>query len=101
MKILLSLFPFVHMLVASILWRGTIISAFVPTTYQSHQIQLFATTSLPEDEKLKELLQVAVAASKKAGEIILKYTDGADVVETKSTSRDLLTTVDPQCEKVR
>jgi hypothetical protein len=59
-------------------------------------------SSLPDDndQTLQEVLQVAVEASKKAGEIILKHADGADVVETKATRRDLLTLVDPMCEKV-
>ncbi len=49
---------------------------------------------------LEEVLQVAVTASKKAGDIRQKNSGGADVVEKKSTSRDLLTLIDPQCEKV-
>lgn len=57
-------------------------------------------SSLPDDQSLQQIFLVAVDASKKAGEIILKHADGADVVETKSTSRDLLTLVDPMCEKV-
>ena len=53
------------------------------------------------DDELQQILQVAMDASQKAGEIILQYANGADVVETKSTSRDLLTLVDPLCEQVR
>ena len=52
------------------------------------------------DNELQQILQVAMDASQKAGEIILQYANGADVVETKSNSRDLLTLVDPLCEKV-
>ena len=56
----------------------------------------------PEDGNiLDDILQIAVLASKNAGEIIRANSGGADVVEKKSTSRDLLTLVDPQCEKVR
>jgi L-lysine 2,3-aminomutase len=54
-----------------------------------------------DDQILDEILQVAIVASKNAGDIIQKNSGGADVVEKKSTSRDLLTLVDPQCEKVR
>jgi hypothetical protein len=53
------------------------------------------------DAILNDVLQVAIAASKKAGEIIQKNSGGADVVEKKSTSRDLLTLIDPLCEQVR
>ena len=52
-------------------------------------------------EQLERILQVAIQASNKAGKIIATNSDGADVIETKSTSRDLLTVVDPLCEKVR
>ena len=50
---------------------------------------------------LDEILNVAITASKKAGKIIKRNSDGAAVVDKKSTSRDLLTIVDPQCEQVR
>ena len=49
---------------------------------------------------LSKILQVAIAASKKAGDIIVSNADGAKVVEKKSSSRDLLTLIDPLCEKV-
>lgn len=51
-------------------------------------------------DQLQQILQVAIDASQKAGEIILQHAHGADVVKTKSTSRDLLTLVDPLCEQV-
>jgi len=53
------------------------------------------------DDDLQSLLSVAVDASKKAGEIILGNAGGAEVMECKANSRDLLTLVDPLCEKVR
>eukprot|EP00934_Nitzschia_sp_Nitz4_P000794 Nitzschia sp. Nitz4//scaffold31_size150131//43543//44638//NITZ4_002817-RA/size150131-processed-gene-0.128-mRNA-1//-1//CDS//3329547626//794//frame0 len=62
-----------------------------------------STTShhdLPPLTELQQALEVATQASRRAGEIILEHTNGSPVVETKSTSRDLLTTVDPLCEKV-
>jgi myo-inositol-1(or 4)-monophosphatase len=53
------------------------------------------------EEHMQALLGVAIAASKKAGEIILGNAGGAEVTERKANSRDLLTLVDPLCEKVR
>jgi len=91
--------------VAVILWiLSSFCSAFVPTSPDSRirfnrRQPCFAT--LPDDHALQDVLQVAIQASKKAGSIILKHAEGADVVETKSTNRDLLTIVDPLCEKVR
>jgi hypothetical protein len=52
------------------------------------------------DEALSSLLSTAVTASKKAGEIILGNAGGVEVMERKANSRDLLTVVDPLCEKV-
>jgi myo-inositol-1(or 4)-monophosphatase len=49
---------------------------------------------------LERVLKVAVAASKKAGEIILRNAGGADVSSRKANSRDLLTLIDPLCEEV-
>jgi myo-inositol-1(or 4)-monophosphatase len=46
-----------------------------------------------------EVLEVAVDAAKKAGEIILGNAGGAEVTERKANSRDLLTLIDPLCEK--
>lgn len=53
----------------------------------------------PDEDMLNEILEVAIEASKRAGDIILQHKEGADVVELKSTSRDLLTLVDPLCEE--
>ena len=53
------------------------------------------------DELLNQVLQVAIEASKKAGDIILGNAGGAEVTERKANSRDLLTLIDPLCEKVR
>eukprot|EP00571_Detonula_confervacea_P017321 CAMPEP_0172297460 /NCGR_PEP_ID=MMETSP1058-20130122/472_1 /TAXON_ID=83371 /ORGANISM="Detonula confervacea, Strain CCMP 353" /LENGTH=303 /DNA_ID=CAMNT_0013006617 /DNA_START=325 /DNA_END=1236 /DNA_ORIENTATION=+ len=54
---------------------------------------------LPDDETLTLLLDVAIHASKLAGEIILGNAGGADVLKSKANSRDLLTLIDPLCEK--
>ena len=59
-----------------------------------------ANESTLAEEHLQALLGVAIAASKKAGEIILGNAGGAEVAERKANSRDLLTLVDPLCEKV-
>ena len=56
---------------------------------------------LPPSETLDELLTVAINASKQAGDIILGNSGGADVLKSKANSRDLLTLIDPLCEKVR
>ena len=50
---------------------------------------------------LDRVLQVAIEASKKAGDIIVGNAGGAEVTERKANSRDLLTLIDPLCEKVR
>ena len=54
---------------------------------------------LPSDEILDSLLDVAIRSSKLAGEIILGNAGGADVLKSKANSRDLLTLIDPLCEK--
>jgi len=54
---------------------------------------------LPSSEMLDSLLEVATQASKLAGEIILGNAGGADVLKSKANSRDLLTLIDPLCEK--
>jgi hypothetical protein len=66
------------------------------------------TTHLPSlsevqqnQELLDQVLEVAIEASKKAGEIILGNAGGSAVTERKANSRDLLTLIDPLCEKVR
>lgn len=53
------------------------------------------------DDFLDRVLQVAIDASKKAGDIIVGNAGGAEVTERKANSRDLLTLIDPLCEKVR
>jgi myo-inositol-1(or 4)-monophosphatase len=52
-----------------------------------------------DPKKLDEVLQVAIDASKKAGDIILGNAGGAEVMKSKANSRDLLTMIDPLCEK--
>jgi len=62
--------------------------------------ELNSQSSLPTDETLSSLLEIAIKASKLAGEIILGNADGAEVLKTKDSTRDLLTLIDPLCEKV-
>jgi len=56
-------------------------------------------TDIPNKETLEKLLAVAIDASHKAGEIILGNASGAEVTNRKANSRDLLTLIDPLCEK--
>ena len=56
-------------------------------------------TSRIDDELLDRILQTAIVASKKAGDIILGNAGGAEVASRKANSRDLLTLIDPMCEK--
>jgi myo-inositol-1(or 4)-monophosphatase len=53
-----------------------------------------------DDALLDQVLEVAMDASRKAGEIILGNAGGAEVTERKANSRDLLTLIDPLCEKI-
>ncbi|KAG7353791.1 inositol monophosphatase/fructose-1,6-bisphosphatase family protein [Nitzschia inconspicua] len=55
--------------------------------------------SKPTPELLDQVLAVAKEASKKAGDIILGNAGGAVVTERKANNRDLLTLIDPLCEK--
>lgn len=57
-------------------------------------------TMAADDQTLDQILKVAVDASKKAGEIIIGNAGGAEVTERKANSRDLLTMIDPLCERV-
>jgi hypothetical protein len=59
-----------------------------------------ASSVIHDDELLDKVLKVAMAASKRAGDIILGNAGGAAVTERKANSRDLLTLIDPLCEKV-
>ena len=58
-------------------------------------------SSLPDPDVLDNVLQVAIEASKKAADIIVGNAGGVEVMERKANSRDLLTLIDPMCEKVR
>jgi hypothetical protein len=53
-----------------------------------------------DESELKAILSTATIAAKKAGEIIISNSSGADVTKTKANPRDLLTLIDPLCEKI-
>jgi len=79
------------------------IAAFTPTASRAEIKRSMSSSSneveLPPGETLDSLLDVAIRASKLAGEIILGNAGGADVLKSKANSRDLLTLIDPLCEK--
>jgi myo-inositol-1(or 4)-monophosphatase len=58
-----------------------------------------AMDNIPSQDQLEQVLQVAMDAGRKAGDIILGNAGGAAVTKTKANSRDLLTLIDPLCEK--
>jgi myo-inositol-1(or 4)-monophosphatase len=57
---------------------------------------------IPPVEELNQLLEVAIKASKEAGQILLSNINGEDsgVTKLKANPRDLLTKIDPLCESV-
>lgn len=61
------------------------------------RISLSPVDELTEDV-LNKVLDVAMDASRKAGNIILGNAGGAEVTKSKANSRDLLTLIDPLCE---
>lgn len=72
------------------------VSSFVTSHVQSERwsSKLFCA----DDTLLNQILEVAIDASKKAGDIIIGNSGGAEVAERKANSRDLLTLIDPMCE---
>lgn len=73
----------------------------LPSSYSTKRKQPTTMDAVPDQAKLQQVLDVAIDASKKAGEIILGNAGGAEVTKSKANSRDLLTLIDPLCEKVR
>ncbi len=57
------------------------------------------TEDFVDAELLTQVLDVATEAAKQAGDIILGNAGGVAVTERKANSRDLLTLIDPLCEK--
>jgi myo-inositol-1(or 4)-monophosphatase len=104
MNALLFLFFFEFVVVAS---------AFLVSTPTRHQLQLDLSLKMsteskstegvvdsPSQKMLEEVLGVAMEAGRKAGDIILGNAGGAAVTKRKANSRDLLTLIDPLCEKI-
>ena len=60
---------------------------------------LFMSADVPSKADLDAILEVAIDASKKAGEIIIGNSGPTEVTKTKANSKDLLTLIDPLCEK--
>ena len=90
--ILISLLPFLT-------------SSFAPRRNLSHHSDRISTRRLKmksplEEQEIKAILSTASTAAKKAGEIIMANSSGADVTKTKANTRDLLTMIDPLCEKI-
>jgi hypothetical protein len=87
-----------------------VVSAFVPSPiasfskrsrfpFYSETTKSSTEMSIPSAETLEQVLQVAMDAGRKAGDIILGNAGGAQVVNRKANSRDLLTLIDPLCER--
>ena len=86
---------------AFVLKTSKIFNGRVPSSYSMKRKQPTTMDAVPDQAKLQQVLDVAIDASKKAGEIILGNAGGAEVTKSKANSRDLLTLIDPLCEKVR
>lgn len=74
------------------------------TAEDQQPMEEIQTTTIDDDsvvdqKTLQHILNVAIDASKKAGSIILGNADGAEITKNKANSRDLLTLIDPLCEK--
>lgn len=90
--------PLLSLASSFVVWpRPTATRRLLMSAHRSSKV----TVDHPEvDNKiLDQILNVAVEASKKAGDIILGNAGGAEVTERKANSRDLLTLIDPLCEK--
>jgi myo-inositol-1(or 4)-monophosphatase len=74
-------------------------SSFHPHASRMTTTSMDAETSAVDQEMLQHVLAVAIDASKKAGDIILGNSGGAEITKSKANSRDLLTKIDPLCEK--
>lgn len=72
----------------------------IPERRSFIRIKASITNAMPlSDEFLEAVLKVAIRASKNAGNIIVGNSGGAEVINRKANSRDLLTLIDPLCEK--
>eukprot|EP00978_Attheya_sp_CCMP212_P009579 scaffold22728_cov55-Attheya_sp.AAC.1 len=73
-------------------------SKIVPSRRATSDLAM-SDRDLPSSEELDAALKVAIEASKAAGDIIVGNAEGVEVEKTKANSRDLLTIIDPLCEK--
>jgi hypothetical protein len=99
------------LVVVSILLQGLQVVSFIlkPSSNKGYNycsarfVQLDAAkmSELVNDKLLSQVLEVAIDASKKAGDIIIGNAGPTEVTQRKANSRDLLTLIDPLCEKVR
>lgn len=85
--------------------RGGIVAQAAARVDHQSSPRLFSTMpstkeTVLDDALLDQVLEVAMDASRKAGEIIIGNAGGAEVSERKANSRDLLTLIDPLCEKI-
>lgn len=83
---------------------ATLVHCFAPTNLHHHHtsqhfFKMSGSKLELEESELQSILSAATVAAKKAGEIIISNSSGADVTKTKANPRDLLTLIDPLCEK--
>jgi hypothetical protein len=85
--------------------NGSTTRSCLPPTTSIAAAAAEAESVLPPDETdvllWRDFLAVAVRAAQRAGDIIVAHEQGAAVLQHKANSRDLLTLIDQQCEKVR
>jgi hypothetical protein len=94
-------FLFITITEAFVLKTSTNFQRRLPSSYSMKRKQPTTMDAVTDQAKLQQVLDVAIDASRKAGEIILGNAGGAEVTKSKANSRDLLTLIDPLCEKVR
>ena len=100
------LFGFSFSVFLSISIFGNTASSFKLTSLRTHsnlfstKLSMSVSDIFPTSEELNQILNAAVHASKEAGDIIIGHGQGAEVEKCKANSRDLLTLIDPLCEKV-
>lgn len=75
------------------------VSSFTVHPPRSHPFYRITALTAASDDVLDHVLETAIEASKQAGAIILGNAGGAEVMKCKANSRDLLTLIDPLCEK--
>ena len=79
--------------------RGFMSTSPVSSVMSMSSSAAAVSCSILPEETLDSLLAVAIEASRLAGDIIIGNKSGADVTKTKANPKDLLTLIDPLCEK--